>query len=210
MGGPEMDIYRRIGERIRHARSRAGLTQPQLARLLNVSKGIISRWETGLARPSLDRLEPLARRLEISLEAMLGFTGVEETGGYPVRGVPVWEMASEIIPDFKPTSCIGATFVSEEEALAVQAALLIPSDCFCPYFFTGDVVGVQTAGRAKLGEIVFIRKNKKVALYCYGGRKKGDILLPMGVSQRVETVARIDLVGIFRWLHRPGKVISRG
>jgi len=205
-----LDIYRRIGERIRHARLGARLTQPQLAQLLNVSKGIISRWETGLARPSLDRLEPLARRLGISVEQMLGFAVAEESGAYRARAVPVWELGADTLPDFKSASSVGEVLVSEEEALGVQSALLIKDDSFCPHFFAGDIVGVQTAGRPRLGDLIFVRRNNKVILRHYAGRRKGEILFPIGPSNKTEILASINLVGIFRWLHRPGRIVSRG
>jgi transcriptional regulator with XRE-family HTH domain len=203
-----VEIYRRIGERIRHARLQAGLTQPQLAQLLNVSKGIISRWETGLARPSLDRLEPLAARIGVSLEMMLGLAPTQE-GAYRVRAVPVWKVTSTAFPALEPANSVGEILVSEEQALQVQAAFLMEDDSFCPYFFCGDVVGVQTAGRALLGDVVFVRLGSRVVLRHYGGRRKGEILLPMGGCLRVEKVDFLNFVGIFRWLQRPGSVLPR-
>lgn len=203
-----MEIYRRIGERIRHARSKAGLTQPQLAEILKVSKGIISRWETGLARPSLDRLEPLARRLGISLETLLGFAPVEGSGAFRARAVPAWELSGSERPDFSPTTSIGEVLVSEEEALLVQAAVLIRDNCFCPHFQPGDVVGLQTTGRAKLGDVIFVRKERRIILRCYGGKRKVEMLLPMAPLQTVETVPRLELLGVCRWMHRPGKIVS--
>ncbi len=205
-----MEIYRRIGERIRHARLRVGLTQPELAEFLGVSKGIISRWETGLARPSLDRLEPLARRLGLSIEELLGFAVAEGAGAYRARSLPVWDLGRETVPDFRPQSAIGNILVSEEEALAVQAALRVSDDAFSPHFCVGDVVGVETLRRQpKLGDIIFIRRGGKLTLRRFGGRRKGFVLIPLQASQDTEVVERLEVVGIYRWLRRPGQVTPR-
>lgn len=202
-----MGIYRRLGERIRHARLRAGLTQPQLAELLKVSKGIISRWETGYARPSLDRLEPLAKRLGVSIEILLGFALTEESGTYRARTLPVWELGAEIIPDFKEASAVGEVLTSEQEALAVEAALFIKDNSFAPHFLEGDIVGINTKGKPRVGEVVFIKQGGKILMRRYGGRRKNEILLPMEISKDMETPSRLNHIGVFRWLHRPGHLI---
>lgn len=203
-----MDIYRRIGERIRSARMKLGLTQPQLADLLGLSRGIISRWETGLARPSLDRLEPLAERLNVSIEQLLGFTTTEAQTSHRARTVPVWEIGGHTVPDLRH-GAHGEVVVSEQEALVVQAAFLVKDDAYYPYLAPGDIVGVQTAGRTKLGDVVFVRKGQMTVLRHYAGRRKGEVLLSLGMSQTVEIAQRVDILGIFRWLHRPGHIVTR-
>lgn len=58
----DRDLARRIGERIREARHRAGLTQQQLAGE-RYTKAYISALETGIARPSMVALSYLSERL---------------------------------------------------------------------------------------------------------------------------------------------------
>lgn len=203
-----MEIYRRLGERIRHARLRAGLTQPQLAELLKVSKGIISRWETGYARPSLDRLEPLAKRLGVSIETLLGFTQTEESGAYRARSLPVWEMGVDTAPDFKEASCVGEVLTSEQEALIVEAGLLIKDNSFAPHLLEGDIVGIQTKGKPRLGDVIFLKQSGKIYMRRYGGRRRNEILLPMDITKELETPSRLNHVGVFRWLHRPGHLVK--
>lgn len=58
----DRDLGRRIGQRIREARLRAGLTQQQLARD-RYTKAYISALETGIARPSMVALRYLSERL---------------------------------------------------------------------------------------------------------------------------------------------------
>lgn len=67
--GPEFDLARSLIE----ARTRAGLTQEQLARKMDTTQSVIARLESGRSRPSTKTLERLARatktRLKISFEA---------------------------------------------------------------------------------------------------------------------------------------------
>lgn len=41
-----------IGERIKNKREACGLTQKQLARLIDVNEAVVSNWETGKNRPN--------------------------------------------------------------------------------------------------------------------------------------------------------------
>lgn len=60
----DRDLARRIGQRIRDARHRAGLTQQQLAGD-RYTKAYVSALETGIARPSMVALNYLAERLNL-------------------------------------------------------------------------------------------------------------------------------------------------
>jgi transcriptional regulator with XRE-family HTH domain len=65
---------RKIGERIKSARRKAGFTQRELAKKLDVSAGAVGQWETG-GVPATDRLATLADILGISLGWLLGKSG---------------------------------------------------------------------------------------------------------------------------------------
>ncbi len=66
--GPEFELARALIA----ARSRAGLTQAQLAARMETSQSVVSRLESGQAHPSTKTLERIARatgtRLRISFE----------------------------------------------------------------------------------------------------------------------------------------------
>ena len=47
-------FYLEMTMRLRDARTRAGLTQTQLAGILNVTQAAVSYWEAGIARPRPD------------------------------------------------------------------------------------------------------------------------------------------------------------
>lgn len=62
---------KKIGEFIATKRKEKGLTQADLANMLNVTNKAISRWETGKGMPDTSLLKPLANELEISLSELL-------------------------------------------------------------------------------------------------------------------------------------------
>lgn len=66
-----------VGLRIKEAREKAGLSQPQLARLVGLTKGAVGQYETGRATPRLARLEAIAAVTGASVEWLL--TGNEPT-----------------------------------------------------------------------------------------------------------------------------------
>ena len=51
----------RGGQLVREARKRAGLTQRELAELLNTTQSVIGRWEAGNSSPSYERVVEAVR-----------------------------------------------------------------------------------------------------------------------------------------------------
>ena len=60
-----------FGEKLQKLRTRAGLSQDQLAKLLDVSRQAVSKWETGTADPSTSNLLALAKLFGVSAEELL-------------------------------------------------------------------------------------------------------------------------------------------
>ena len=71
-----MDRYL-TGATIKGLRERRGLTQAQLAELLNVSDKAVSKWETGAGYPDITLLEPIAGALRVSVAELLAGAAVE-------------------------------------------------------------------------------------------------------------------------------------
>ena len=76
---PEVQEYqwKNIGDRIREARTKLGLTQAQLARQVGVSAQTVWVWEAGRAKPTHDHLEELAFHCQVSTAWLLGRDVVE-------------------------------------------------------------------------------------------------------------------------------------
>lgn len=60
-----------IANNIRNLRKEKGLSQEQMAELLHVTRQTVSAWERGVAQPSLDTLEEIAKALEAEPEKLL-------------------------------------------------------------------------------------------------------------------------------------------
>lgn len=63
------------GQRIREQRTRAGLSQAQLASAVGVDSNTVSRWERGLYKAAGESVYKLARALGTSVAYLLGETG---------------------------------------------------------------------------------------------------------------------------------------
>lgn len=63
--------YQLIGKRIKQARKAKGLTQEQLAELLDVSVGYVSQIERGITKPNLEMLSAVCDQLSCALDALL-------------------------------------------------------------------------------------------------------------------------------------------
>lgn len=68
-----------LADRILAYRKSKGLSQEELAEVLNVSRQTISKWETGQSQPDLDKLLPLSELFEISADELLGKEIVKTT-----------------------------------------------------------------------------------------------------------------------------------
>lgn len=60
------------GDRIREFRRRKGLSATGLASILGVHRNYISNWESGIARPDLNRIPALCEALDVSINRFFG------------------------------------------------------------------------------------------------------------------------------------------
>lgn len=63
----------KLGENIRKARLKMGLTQAQLGKMLGKSDNVITNWERGTNRPDADMIEKLCNILNISPNELLNW-----------------------------------------------------------------------------------------------------------------------------------------
>ena len=59
-------------ERLKILRIEKKLSQPELAKLVGVSKGMISFWENGINEPTITNLIKLSQIFEVSTDYILG------------------------------------------------------------------------------------------------------------------------------------------
>ena len=60
-----------FSERFRELRKKSGLSQEELAEKLNVSRQAVSKWETGAAVPTADKLAEIADFFGVSLDMLM-------------------------------------------------------------------------------------------------------------------------------------------
>jgi transcriptional regulator with XRE-family HTH domain len=68
-GGSELAA--KIGRNVKLARTKMGITQSDLAEALDIESVTISRIETGVQLPSIDRLDEAAKVLKVSLATLI-------------------------------------------------------------------------------------------------------------------------------------------
>ena len=69
---------KKIGMFIKDLRIKKGMTQKQLAEMLNVTDKAVSKWETGRGIPDISFLEPLSNTLGISLSELMNGEKINE------------------------------------------------------------------------------------------------------------------------------------
>lgn len=67
----EIQLYIKVGQKIKQARESKGLTQQELAYLCNMEKSNISRIESGRTNLTLKSLYQLSKALSVSLKLMV-------------------------------------------------------------------------------------------------------------------------------------------
>lgn len=61
-----------FGERLRELRMERQIGQVELAKAINISKGIISLWENGLREPKLSNLIAISAYFKVSIDYLAG------------------------------------------------------------------------------------------------------------------------------------------
>ena len=61
-----------FGEILKDLRLEKGIGQVELAKSINVSKGIISLWENGLREPNMSSLIAIAKFFNVSIDYLVG------------------------------------------------------------------------------------------------------------------------------------------
>lgn len=60
--------------RLKELRKERGISQVEIAKMLNMSKMAVSHWEKGNSEPSIEQLKVLAQFFDVSIDYLVGFT----------------------------------------------------------------------------------------------------------------------------------------
>lgn len=77
-----------LGNNIAAARDRMGFTQSELGAVVGVTSQAVSQWEIGTTVPDVDKLVPIARKLQVSVDWLLAG---EEAALDPSGPWPIWK-----------------------------------------------------------------------------------------------------------------------
>jgi transcriptional regulator with XRE-family HTH domain len=88
------DTLEGIGDRLREERTKAGISQRELARRLGLSASMISQLESGLSKPSVGTLYAIVTELGLSLDRVIRGEDYKEAGD---PGSPTADDASPLV-----------------------------------------------------------------------------------------------------------------
>lgn len=93
------DVVAAIGPRLRQIRTERGSTLGALARATGISVSTLSRMETGLRKPSLELLLPIARAHQISLDELVTTPKIPDprirSESIKVEGRKMWPLSRQ-------------------------------------------------------------------------------------------------------------------
>lgn len=164
-----------LGDRLRRLRHEKGLSLEEVARRIGMSFAALGAYERGERKPSMDRLERLARFYDVSVDYLLGRSEYRwsvdrdrvraimalgaATGG-PVHAIPILGVihAGDRIP--AEQEIVGWTAIPEEMGDPRHYfALRVRGDCMTAGpkpIHDGDVVIVRRQPTARDGEIAVV------------------------------------------------------
>ncbi len=163
---------KRIGAFIAQCRKEKGLTQMQLAELLDISSQAVSKWENGRGMPDMSLLQPLCNALGISLNEFFSGEHISES---EYKG----KAEENISTLFKEKQIANLTPVKYLFALCANVTLLVAAaelavgivgNFFSPAILEPMLINVSVwliLFLASMGKLVYDRKKLK-KLKCSG------------------------------------------
>lgn len=161
-----------LNERILEARKKAGLTQQELASLVNVTKAAVSAWER-TAVPRQDKIEAIAKATKVSVEWLL--IGAEPAGEGDVQLTSNGVVLSTVdFPTRKTIPVYGQAVAGVNGEFVFNGIKLFEVLCPPQLSHVNNAYGVQVSGdsmypRYEDGEIVYVDPSRRV--------KKGDYVV---------------------------------
>lgn len=67
-----------LGQKLKEIRQEYNLTQPEMAKILNVSNGIISGWENNKYEPKASYIKKIATTFGITADEILGIENIDK------------------------------------------------------------------------------------------------------------------------------------
>ncbi len=156
----------KFGKNIKKIRNVRGLTQAQLAEMIEVNRGVISSYEEGRAEPKIETIIKTAEVFQLSIDLLLkSSVTVNQLSGFSLPEIAKGKAEAQTLTpigqtvfDFLPKGSIGishkdiepSTYIKKSETvLAVQAKAVL-----------GKLMLVQHEGKKYLGKITAVNANE--------------------------------------------------
>lgn len=142
---------------LQRARKIKGLTQAQVAKLINVDRSTYTRYESGEIQPDNDKLRKLAAIFESSSDYLLGINQIGDPMGrlIPLLGSVPAGTPIEAIEDVEEYIDMYPRFVKHGELFALR----VQGDSMEPDIRDGDIAIIEKQEFIENGGIAVIRVN---------------------------------------------------
>lgn len=130
-----------LGAKLRKLRSGAGMTQKELAVLLDKSESAVRMWELGRNEPDITALLALSKIFECTVDFLLGnefFPG----GGYNQLSVPYFDGYNSATQESQALGTVQLPRVAIDER-SKYIGLFVPDSSMTPLFQQRDLVVIQ-------------------------------------------------------------------
>ena len=170
-----------FGSILKDLRTSRGITQGELATMLEVSRSTVGMYETGGREPDFETMEAIADIFNVDLDYLMGRSQVE-------RKHPISPPRKEIPPGFQPlpemaqVPLIGSiacgtpitaeqnikSYIGVPAAWRADFALECHGDSMAPTICDGDVVCIRSQPEVEQGQIAAVRIGEEATLkHCY-------------------------------------------
>ena len=170
-----------FGSILKNLRTSRGITQGELATMLDVSRSTVGMYETGGREPDFETMEAIADIFNVDMDYLMGRTQVE-------RKHPISPPRKEIPPGFQPlpemmqvpligTIACGTPILAEQNiksyigvpaAWRADFALECHGDSMSPTICDSDVVCIRSQPEVEQGQIAAVRIGEEATLkHCY-------------------------------------------
>ena len=170
-----------FGSILKNLRTSRGITQGELATMLDVSRSTVGMYETGGREPDFETMEAIADIFNVDMDYLMGRTQVE-------RNQPISTPRKKIPPGFQPlpemmqvpligTIACGTPILAEQNiksyigvpaAWRADFALECHGDSMSPTICDGDVVCIRSQPEVEQGQIAAVRIGEEATLkHCY-------------------------------------------
>ena len=153
-----------IGENIKYLRKRAGYSQEQLARKLDVKQSSVSLWEKGRNNPDTETLAKAAQVFNVPLDFFLSDEPRRELDSIRINraAVPILgniACGQRITPDTTPEG-----YADLPEGIRADFALRCKGDSMEPTLKDGDIILIRKQPEVENGQIAAVNVNGETTL----------------------------------------------